>query len=984
MRNLKKLLAVILTVVMITSMMIPALAANTYEAEALKLQAINVFAGGPEDLKLDEGVTRIQGLTFAIRIAGKDAEALAMDDAEVAEILADWTDADSIPAWGKKYAAYAIKNGITVGLSATQKIFGAMNPITGTSFMVFIMKSGMGYADVTTANVLDAAVNAGIVTASQAVTFAEKALIRDDAAAIMYGAFATGVNADGTKLIDAYIASGATTKEAAIAAGFVKVEAPKEFKVESVKALNLRQIEVKFNKEVDEDSAIDSDNYSVDTDGNVDLTNANFSLQDDNKTVIITLPLADKADQQEKIDLTIQDVEDADGNKIKKVTFEDVEFLDVTLPEVLGAEVVGNDTIKVKFSEPMSATKASFEVDDGSLYIKSVTPVAQDTEYNVELYTSLKTGTVKIKVKNTAVDAAGYGVVPVTFEIPVVEDKDPPVVVGYKNAKPTEVTLIFNEDIEIDDDDPANFYHTNSSNTVDAVDGVADYELDGNELTLKFTGHKLPNGTAYLYIEKDTINDLWDNLNTKIVVVLDITVDNVPPAVKKLEVKSETQIIITFTEDIDDAKKSNFTVLDEDDEEVLIKRVTHNGQDKVTIDFYDELNGFYSITIKDIEDLEGNKMAKTTETFEVDDLSAPEFTDFVATLYNAGEKDQMIRINFKEKMAVTGKYSVLDLEKYTVANQVLADLDCEVTINAVDGDKAVEIYIPSTVDDRDDGINLNINDKLIIARVADAAGNYTKLPSSGELTLNPPATVNIKKAEATAEDTIVITFDDEFESFDIDDIIIYVDKNGIGYDDNDTVISPAKIKMSVNSNGESVATITLAKDDKLDADATFGGFKVRIATIDNPKSKNKYGEKLKDSYDGATVYDKIKPAVVLDSDDVAQVYSFDVDEDNKNEIVVIEFNEVIDKSSVNKYSFSVKNINIVSIIVSNAETAIEAAEETTSADGRFIVIKLDEADTDLKADNNFTVQVKQEGVIFDKAGNKLYPGDTDSMDSLIP
>ncbi|NLO98812.1 MAG: surface-layer protein, partial [Clostridiaceae bacterium] len=197
MRNLKKLLAVVLTVVMIASMMVPALAANTYEDEALKLQAINVFAGGPEDLKLDEGVTRIQGLTFAIRAAGKDAEALAMEDAEVDAILADWTDADSIPAWGRKYAAYAIKNSITVGLSATEKIFGAMNPISGTSFLVFIMKAGMGYADVTTATVVEASVNAGILTAGQAAGFgANEALIRDDAAGILFGAFTTGVNAD--------------------------------------------------------------------------------------------------------------------------------------------------------------------------------------------------------------------------------------------------------------------------------------------------------------------------------------------------------------------------------------------------------------------------------------------------------------------------------------------------------------------------------------------------------------------------------------------------------------------------------------------------------------------------------------------------------------------------------------------------------------------------------------------------------------------
>lgn len=254
MRNLKKLLAVILTVVMIASMMVPALAANTYEDEALKLQAINVFAGGPEDLKLDEGVTRIQGLTFAIRAAGKDAEALAMDTAEVDAILADWTDADSIPAWGRKYAAYAIKNSITVGLSSTEKIFGALNPISGTSFLVFIMKAGMGYADVTTATVVEASVNAGILTAGQAAGFgANEALIRDDAAGILFGAFTTGVNADGTKLIDAYIASGATTAADAAAAGFTSSAA---LSVLSIEATSAKTFLVKFNKAVTDDDKV--------------------------------------------------------------------------------------------------------------------------------------------------------------------------------------------------------------------------------------------------------------------------------------------------------------------------------------------------------------------------------------------------------------------------------------------------------------------------------------------------------------------------------------------------------------------------------------------------------------------------------------------------------------------------------------------------------------------------------------------------------
>ena len=90
MRNLKKLFAVILTVAMIASLMVPALAATQNTEKALKLQAINVMAGTVDDLKLDEDLTRIQALTFAIRAAGKDAEALALTAEEIEEIFEGW------------------------------------------------------------------------------------------------------------------------------------------------------------------------------------------------------------------------------------------------------------------------------------------------------------------------------------------------------------------------------------------------------------------------------------------------------------------------------------------------------------------------------------------------------------------------------------------------------------------------------------------------------------------------------------------------------------------------------------------------------------------------------------------------------------------------------------------------------------------------------------------------------------------------------
>jgi len=252
MRNLKKLFAVLIAVAMIASLMVPALAAVAYQDEALKLQAIKVFAGGPDDLKLDEGVTRAQGIAFAIRVAGKEAEAQALTDEEVDEILADWVDASDLTggaAWARKYVAYAVKTGMTLGVGGQR--LAALEDITGTSLMVFVMKA-MGYSEATTANIAELVVEKGVMSEADADKFAaiQSGLIRDDAAGILYNAFANGVNKDGTKLIDSYIASGAITEADAIAAGFVEGLASV-----SVSAIGARKLEVSFNVAVDSEKA---------------------------------------------------------------------------------------------------------------------------------------------------------------------------------------------------------------------------------------------------------------------------------------------------------------------------------------------------------------------------------------------------------------------------------------------------------------------------------------------------------------------------------------------------------------------------------------------------------------------------------------------------------------------------------------------------------------------------------------------------------
>ena len=246
MRNLKKLFAVILTVAMIASLMVPALAATQNTEKALKLQAINVMAGTVDDLKLDEDLTRIQALTFAIRAAGKDAEALALTAEEIEEIFEGWVDVNDVADWQKPYIAYAIKEKITAGVGGGR--FASMDRADGPQLLRFLLIAGMGYApeDVTTVNAVELAIKYGILTANEATLFAnDYYLIRDEAVVILYGAFMNGVNADGTKLIDAYIASGATTAAAAAEAGFV------EANTMVAEATKVNEIKVTFASAVD-------------------------------------------------------------------------------------------------------------------------------------------------------------------------------------------------------------------------------------------------------------------------------------------------------------------------------------------------------------------------------------------------------------------------------------------------------------------------------------------------------------------------------------------------------------------------------------------------------------------------------------------------------------------------------------------------------------------------------------------------------------
>ena len=919
MKNFKKVLALVLAFAMVLSSMTISFAAEATlyatQTEADALYDLGLFKGmstTEKELNLEGELTREMAMKLMADIFGWE---LAGDS--------EYTD---VAVWAQPAVAAAVANGITNGIGEGQ--FGGKKQATGIEVTTWFLRA-LGYDQAEAyEKAAELGMEAGIIELNDALTLKDASL-RGMLTKVAYNTLKSTPVGEDLTIAEKLIEAGTIDEDDALALGLVSEEVPEVLAVEEINTLNLIQIEVIFNGEVDKDSAEDVDNYSLtdihDEEDDAEVIDA--ELLEDGKTVILTLK--DAADQQDEVDVTVKNVEDLAENKIEETTVEDIELIDQTIPTVVDAEVVGNDTIKITFSEPVEAaelatdTKAAkldkngFEVNDGDIHIKEARLQNNNTEALVELYSDLKEGETTIVVDNTTLDYAGFGVIKETFTLSVVEDNEAPVVIGYEDATPNGVTLIWSEDIELKDGDEDNFYHTNSNNKVDADIVVAD--IDGNKLTLDFTDDNLPEGSAYVYVLKESVNDLWDNENAQEMFKVEVVIDVTAPEVDgDIDFDTEDTCIIKFTEELDEdsaEEEDNYTLLDSEGKEVkdIFDDFTYDAEDdELTINFEEDLNGDYTLVIKDVEDLVGNVIADTTIDFNVEDLTKPVAADdFTAKIYKAGLEGQMIRIDFGEKMATEGKYSVLDLENYTIDGNVLADLDIEPSITLVNDGKAVEIEITCEVED-EDGIDFDEDSVIIASRLADAAGNYTDLLSN-IITLDDQGHVSIDSAVAMSTTEVKVTFTDESDKFDDEEIVITTDKSTKAKAI-ENKLDIDKIKTTINGDGNTVAVFTIDEDEtEFDFDLATS---IYAYVIDND-SENKYGEDLVIG-DFKAASDEIAPELAIailknENEEVDYVTSTTGAVAGTNSKITLKFTEAIKKNTISTLTFEVEKCEVTSV-----------------------------------------------------------------------
>ncbi|MYL34270.1 hypothetical protein GLW05_11740 [Pontibacillus yanchengensis] len=708
--------------------------------------------------------------------------------------------------------------------------------------------------------------------------------------------------------------------------------------VESVSAINLIQAEVDFSGEgnLDEDVVKTAANYTLTTSDGTDINVENVEWNGDTAT----LTFESKVENQDTASLTIEpDVLNAE----EEVVVEDISFFDATIPEAKSVELVGPNKFKIYFSEPI-AEKGTVEVENGIYGITETT--VNGNEVTVELSaSSLSEGEYSVEVSDFA-DYAGFDALKETFTLDYEEDTTAPTAELTK-ATQTEVVVQFDSPVVNDDGETLSedyFYHSYTSYTPDSVD-VSD---DGSTYTLDFSSNPLPEGDVDVAVDYDAndsvVQDEWGNeLEENIMLNANVVADNEKPSVEDVKVKNEQTVKIYFSENVNENQaedEDNYVFENGDGEEVDPADLTYTadsqkGEYYVTASFSSNLNGAYTVEVSDIDDtsLAENTIDSVTESFMVDDLTGPNLNEVTATGVD-GDNADYVYVNFPEKMATSGEYSVLDKDNYLLADQALPE---NAKIEVFNDSSQVMITLP-TEDDQ-----VVTDQSLTVARVADSSGNASTMLSK-TVDIDVESDAQITDVNQTDYKTVEITVDQPLKTVSADGFrVTQTDEEGT------TTETLAAVDYEINDDNETVITGTLKADTQIDTDADdYTSLTVDSVEIVGDELVTETGSDVPAS-DSAfdEVDDEYNPMVAMNDSDEAMI------SETASGEFTITFTEDVNSSSLAATDF---------VITDDSGDKLTAGDDyTVSTDGsNEVVFNLEDTGDYSDYSGDLTVSTKEE------------------------
>ena len=883
---MKKVLSLVLALVLVLGM-IPTFAADATGAQALYDNGFITGKDGADlEAKLDVNaqLTRAQLAALIAELNGAKEEAAAFEQP------ADFTDFATIAGWAKNFVSYAAVNGWMNGF--TDGTFRADASVPAQQLAAVLMNA-LGY-DVVWNTVLADAAELGIVVEGAALT-------RGEAFEAMWVAVSEVMMADSEMTLGQHL--GKLTPPVVV---------PTTLTIDSVTATNLKEVVVKFNQVVDKETVVAA-NFVL----NKSLTSSVTLLEDGKTAVVAVTPVTTgEMGNQVEYTLTVEKVKTVAGAELAKVTKTFTAF-DATLPTVVGVTYTGPKNFEIEFSEPMQvAPTVTVKSGNSTLSVNTAGMTGLGTNViTVPLFSTLTDATTYTITVTAAQDFAGYVNVIKSVEAPYAKDVTAPTA---KVVKATQEYVVVEFSKPVSGLDPALFSHTFSAwkaSKLTATDSYAAAAItSGTTFYVWFNGannasidRPIAQGTTTLNIlPKSTtpaaeILDLWSNKFVEVTLPLTIVADTTAPEVKEIKIASETSLTVEFTKNVSFAV-ANVEVLDKDGKAItgIALSVTEaSGVKKYTVNFGKNLAGeTIVVNIKNVKDttLMTNAMAAYTTTLAVTDKTAPTITKVT---YDA--TDKYLYVFFNENM---DSVSALVKDNYQIVNgTTFTKLATDPVF--VNGSKTVRFTLNTT----QQALILLANPEttLFIDNVKDVALNTIVTKMSGDVVAHAGAVIPaFTKAEATARDKVVVTFNEELGLIDIAAFRF----NG-----------QAAVAMDVTVvEGKTVATFTLNDAFKLAANYVTANA-LTVSYVDAPGAalvKNLFNVSPVHT-ETIVIADKIKPSILA------------TDIVTANGEITLTFSETLDATIAATYAQDL-------VITKNAVAQVAGVDYVTSVAGNVITV----------------------------------------------
>ncbi|MHC6178741.1 cell wall-binding repeat-containing protein [Clostridium sp. JNZ X4-2] len=518
--------------------------------------------------------------------------------------------------------------------------------------------------------------------------------------------------------------------------------------VNSISDNGLNQIKILFNTQLDKDTAELLKNYEID--GNsLSSATASASLQDNKKTVLITLSKSLK--QNSTVKVTVKDgiFDKSLTNTISKFE-KKIDIMDITAPTLQSVTPVGGNKLIVKFSEPVRMDKSSLssmKINRQSISNYSLNTSESEFHNNsgewsdtAELYfnTTLPIGTNTFSIPDGTVgtkfdDAAGFSVKSSSLDFTIDSIAGLPEVTGVKSDGNDTIYITYNRPMDKQTALEDSNYKINNS-TVSVSSNNISFEDDSDDKVVKIKGlnYMLENGENSLTI-RDNIRDTYGNNINETNLTFDVGNNTTKPEVSSVTILDKNTIRVKFNKDVNNSyatDESNYKLLDSSGNDIsykiddIISASSSSSEYRNTyyLKFKDPnrlIDSQYTLTIKNIVDRNDppNVMDTITKTISNTTSSSPAISSEV----KKADDEHSVVVFFNKTM---DKSSIEDSSNYYIktGDGKSQKIPSDTKIYSNSDNKSVTLEFPSSYSIGNEKYEDYIN-SVGVSDVTDTDGN---------------------------------------------------------------------------------------------------------------------------------------------------------------------------------------------------------------------------------------------------------------------